>query len=135
MKIRGLSRLVLGGGIKRKNAEMVGAPRSANLFRYHQGLLRVQLDDQLFVDLLRNLIPLRIGQEDARHFIGVPFQPAKFAYVAVFGANVRRDDFEALGTTANRNHIAGFQRVGRYVDYFAIDGNMAMAYQDRKSVV
>ena len=58
-------------------------------------LLGIQLDDQLFVDLFRNIIPLRISKKLAFHAIRIPFQPRKFPDIC-FGSYIVSDQFDML---------------------------------------
>ncbi len=58
-------------------------------------LFRVQFNDQLFVDLFRDLLALGIFQKYALHFIRIELQPAEFAHVAL-GADGVLDDGQPL---------------------------------------
>lgn len=72
--------------LNRFNAKMVGVLCERQPSRLIRSLFRIQLDDELLVDSLRNLVALRISEEYTRHFIRIPLQPSELANIVCLGA-------------------------------------------------
>jgi hypothetical protein len=70
----------IGGGVRHLKYIILTKQREIHLANR---LLRVQFDDQLLVDLLWDLIPLWVFNEDTLHLIWVEFQPGKFANIGL----------------------------------------------------
>lgn len=88
-------------------------------------LFRVQVDDQLLLDVLRNVSPLGEVEESASASVGVPLEP-RVARSAVSSEGVG-DDLERLALLADANNLTGLNTIRRDVDNLSVDDDVLVA--------
>jgi hypothetical protein len=89
-------------------------------------LLGVELDNELFVDVLGDIGALGVIHEFTAEGGSVPFEPR---IVVGTGSEVVGDDFERFGTLTNRNDIANTELVGGDVDNVSVDSYVAVGHK------
>ena len=91
-----------------------------------QGLFRIELDDQLLLDILGNILTLRFLEETTAHRSTVPLQPR--IAVALPGQGFG-DDLKAFGLLPYGHHIAYLQAVRRNVHHIAVHRDVTVGYE------
>ena len=91
--------------------------------REHYLLFRVEFDNELFVDVLRNVGTLGIVEEFTREVGAIPLKPR---IVACTRSQIIGNNFQRLGTLTDGDNITHPKFVRRDVDNIAIDSNVAM---------
>ena len=90
-------------------------------------LFRIQLDDQLLLDVLRDVFTNGHVQELTTLYTLVPFNPG---ILAVVEASERvLDHLERLGLLTNSNYLTLADGVGRNVHNLAIDSDVTVEYE------
>src|SRR2546430_1200568 len=89
-------------------------------------LFRIQLHNQLLLDVLRNTFPFRIGNKSSSHFSFVPVDPVEFL---VLSAELASDGSICFVLILNADNISWFQLKRRNVYYSAIYCNMFVRNQ------
>ncbi len=90
-------------------------------------LFRVQVDDQLLLDVLGNVSPLGEVKESASACVGVPLEPRE-ARSRVSCERVG-DDLKRLALLTDTNGLAGLNSVRGDVDNLTVNDDMLVAYE------
>lgn len=89
-------------------------------------LLRVQFYDQLFLDVFRNALSLRISNEYTFHFFLVPIQPAEFRIFSTDNAGQCRI---VCGFILQADNVSWFQLERRSVNNDTVNSNVFVRNQ------
>ena len=92
----------------------------------NQPLLGVQLDDQLFIDGLRNLFADGHRSQLADVLSAIPLEPGA---LRGSGSKAVLDNLEALGTLADTYDVTRADLCGRHVANLTVEGDVAVRYQ------
>lgn len=92
-------------------------------------LLGVQFDDQLYVDVLRYLVPFGIGYEYALHLVGIELQPGVLAHFLGVAKEACGNHIQVLRLAAHRYHVAGAKKGGRNVGQYSIHDDVLVRDQ------
>src|SRR5213080_1705326 len=90
-------------------------------------LLRIQFDDELLRNFLRNQVTRRHVGELAHHVFAVPLKPRELT--SITHGQRSRDSFERLRLLTHANEVAGTKFVRRNVYYFTVYRDVLVRYQ------
>src|ERR1700761_1794483 len=89
-------------------------------------LLAIQLNNQLLLNVLRNAFPLGVGNEGSSELGFGPVQPVE---LGVLAADLTGQAGIAAGGFFQADDVTGTELKGRYIDHFAVHGDMLVGYQ------
>lgn len=94
---------------------------------YNSLLFRIELDDQLLLDVLGNVFALGKVKELTALNAFVPFDPGIFAVVET--GEVVGDHFERFSLLAHSDNVAGLHLEGRDVDNVTVDSDVLVEHK------